>query len=119
MTPEIQNALSTTSDPAVESSALFGIGGRDKAYPNRKLLPGEIARTEQEYKPWKKHSPLGNTHPNTCGMTQCRYCYNEDTQRIIHPYDLQPFVAYYGDKNFQVYSCYLCGGLWHWEMPND
>jgi hypothetical protein len=61
---------------------------------------------------------LGNTHPNTCGMTQCRYCYNEDTQRIIHPYDLQPFVAYYGDKNFQVYSCYLCGGLWHWEMPN-
>jgi hypothetical protein len=51
-------------------------------------------------------------------MTQCRYCYNEDTQRIIHPYDLQPFVAYYGDKNFQVYSCYLCGGLWHWEMPN-
>jgi len=51
-------------------------------------------------------------------MTQCRYCGNEDAERIVNPFDLRPFVDYYKSAAFRVYVCGCCGGLWHWEVTN-
>jgi hypothetical protein len=86
----------------VESMSFPGIGEHNKAYPNRELYPREIVRTEQKC---------------VADGKRCVYCRNDDTQRIINPVDLQPFESYYRGKPFRVYSCYLCGGLWHWEAP--
>lgn len=78
----------------------------NKFYPHRKLYFGEIRRTQQP--------PILADSPNT--NTRCRYCQNEDTQRIINHIDLQPFVDFYIHRKFIAYSCHLCGGLGHWEI---
>ena len=64
-------------------------------------------------------SPFGYTHPNDDKRQMCPYCYNEDTQRITDFVDLQPYQEHHKGKPFKAYSCYCCGGKWHWsETPN-
>lgn len=69
-------------------------------YPERELYPNEVSRTETRHQ-----------------STHCQYCGNADTSRVIRAYDLKPFVAWYKHDHFKVYSCYCCGGLWHFEIP--
>lgn len=63
-------------------------------------------------------SPFGYTHlgPNDDKRQMCPYCYNEDTQRITDSMDLKPYVEHYKGEPFKAYSCYCCGGKWHWKL---
>ena len=39
----------------------------------------------------------------------CTYCKNLDTQRILDPVDLAPYVEHYGGEDFKAFACYCCG----------
>ena len=60
-------------------------------------------------------SPFGYTHPQDDKRQMCPYCYNEDTQRIVDFLELEPYRDYHRGKPYKAYSCYCCGGWWHWS----
>lgn len=62
-------------------------------------------------------SPFGCTHPNQDKRQMCPYCYNEDTQRITDFIELSPYVEHYKGDRFMAFSCYCCGGSWHFRDP--
>lgn len=45
----------------------------------------------------------------------CPYCFNEDTQRIVDPFDLKPYTDHYKGRPFKAFSCYCCGAKWHFQ----
>lgn len=72
-----------------------------RCYPyDRDLYPGEISRTDQSHYNFDEETEK-----------ECRYCYNENIQRIMDELALRPFANYH-KAPFRAYSCYCCGAIW-------
>lgn len=61
-------------------------------------------------------SAFGRTHPERDAAEMCKYCYNEDTQRITDPIDLAPYAKHYEGREFKAFSCFCCGAKFHFEV---
>lgn len=46
----------------------------------------------------------------------CPYCKNRDTQRIIDVQDLKPYKDHHKGEPFKAFSCFCCGGKWHFKV---
>ncbi len=80
-----------------------------RRYPGRKLF---WKRNEMSA---KVNSPFGFERPDLPVETMCQSCKNEDTQRVVDPYDLAPYADYYAGRQFEVFKCFCCGAVWHHE----
>ena len=67
----------------------------------------------------ERHNSLfGYTHPDKPLEEMCPYCYNEDTQKIIDEEELAPYKKHHGDDDFKAFSCFCCGGEFHFKSSN-
>ena len=49
----------------------------------------------------------------------CQYCKNQDTQRVIDPYDIKPYAEYHKWKPFKVFYCFCCKATWHFKCKQE
>jgi hypothetical protein len=76
----------------------------------RTFLVPEIARALSQ----KGKSPFGYTHPERDKREMCRYCYNEDTRRMVG-LELALYEDYYAGKPFKAFECECCRAKFHFS----